>query len=167
MVEKIPYSIASLKNLKLKSEDILSGDYDSEIIARLHKVIDIESPITEELLCKRVLNSFSLLKMGNKLNKKFSSLLPEINKEKTKENNTTIYWRDRSECNYFRATSEKIRYSYQIPLSEAINVILFSKQNDITKDNKLLDDFAKNLEYKRKGRAIVNLFNKAKCALNN
>ena len=71
------------------------------------------------------------------------------------------------ECSlFFRPTAEnpeEIRYSYQIPVEEALNVITYIFEQTGRKfiKKELLCEFSNQLEYQRKGSQVVSLFNKA------
>ena len=71
-----------------------------------------------------------------------------------------------SAVTFFRPTPdnpEEIRYSYQIPVEEALNAIIYIFETRGRKFLKkdLLSEFSKELEYQRKGSQVVSLFNKA------
>lgn len=160
MKEKKPYSITELEELALTPEQILSGAFDDEIRQRMMEVIGNESPIQEDLLEKRVLNSLSLQKLGSRLEPHFAALLEALPARKTEEAGRTIYWRDDAEADYFRPCTSEMRYSYQIPPSEALNAIIQVLENENRKlpKNELLALFASNMEYQRKGSQVTALF---------
>ena len=72
-MEKREYIITELEKINLTPEQILSHTFDDEIKNRLSKVVEVEYPITINLLFKRVLNSLGLEKLGSRLDEYFNN----------------------------------------------------------------------------------------------
>lgn len=164
MIEKREYLITPLEKLILSPEDLISHTFDEEIKERMIKVNQIEGPICEHLLFKRVLNSFSLEKLGSRLEPLFISLISTLSLPNYLENNEKIYYPSNVILSsFFRPSSERERYSYQIPISEAAAVIVYILENSNKSfyKGKLLDSFAFELNYQRKGAQVVKLFESA------
>ena len=161
MIEKREYIVTPLEKIKLSPDDLLSHQFDEEIKERMLKVNQIEGPICEHLLFKRVLNSFSLEKLGSRLEPLFLSLISTLSINNYLEDNEKIYYPSNIILSsFFRPCSEKERYSYQIPYSEAAAVIVYILENSNKSfyKGKLLDSFAFELNYQRKGAQVVKLF---------
>ena len=115
----------------------------------------------EQLLFKRVLNSFSIERLGSRLEPLFSSLISTLSLPYYLEDNEKVYYPDNIILStFFRPCSEKERYSYQIPISEAAAAIVYILEisNKSFCKGKLLDCFAFELNYQRKGAQVVKLF---------
>lgn len=169
MIEKRAYEKASLEVMEIDSEEFLKGEYGEDAKAKILRIIEIEAPITESLLAKRLINSYGIKRLGSSLSDYFSSLIKELEEEgKLKMEavaGENVFHKD-DDSSYFRPTPEdpeEIRYSYQIPVSEALNVITYILETTGKKYTKkaLLVEFSKELEYQRKGSQVVSLFNKA------
>lgn len=163
MHEKKAYEKTILEERCVKAEDILSGALDEEIRSRFLQVIEKESPIVEALLCKRMLNSLSIAKMGCRLEEHLRPLLSALPVRTTIEGGNRVYWKDDNAISYFRTSSSELRYSYQIPVSEAVNAILLALENCDHKmgRSELIQAFAENLDYQKKGSQVQLLFTQA------
>ena len=70
------------------------------------------------------------------------------------------YPNENAKCNYFRPSVEGARYSYQIPIIEGVNCIIYilERSNKSFYKTELLNQFAKEFDYERKGSQVVQLF---------
>ncbi len=164
-MRKTNYSVAKLTPRNVESTTLLSGVLDEEIKIRMNTVIMAESPVKESLIYKRVINSFGLKKLGSRLSPHFKALLNEIENQysRVKEGNERVFFSGPCEIDYFRATPDaRIRYSYQIPNSEAINALLYVIENEGTSDKEELSKaFSEALGYKKQGAKVKALFDTA------
>ncbi len=170
MVEKRAYQKAELEPLAVDSEEFLKGDYTEDAKERILKIIETEAPITLALLSKRLINSYGIKRLGSSLDEYFNSVLIKELEDENKVR-TEIYAGEKVFFNsdaskFFRPTPddpEEIRYSYQIPVPEAINAIeyIFQERGKKYSKKDLLSEFSKELEYQRKGSQVVALFKKA------
>ena len=81
MIEKRAYVKAEFEPIEVDSEDFLKGAYREEAKERILKIIEVEAPITDALLSKRLINSFSIKRLGSSLAEYYESLIKEL-KEK-------------------------------------------------------------------------------------
>ena len=160
MYEKRAYEVCQLEPLSPILPEIYSGDLDDEIRSRLYKVIEVESPIEESLLVKRVLNSLSYTKCGHCLEECFRDLLDSLTAIKTKEGERTIYWKDDKGIDYYRVAPSEVRFSYQIPPSEAINAALatIKGRSRFFSKNQLFEVIIKNLGFTKSGSQLWQLY---------
>ena len=170
MIEKRAYERAELETIPVISDDFLKGDYKEEAKSRILKIIETEAPITESLLSKRLINSFSIKRLGSSLAEYFENALLKELEEEGKLDECIVagekVFHNGKDLSFFRPTPDdpdEIRYSYQIPVEEALNAIIYifetTGKKFLKKD--LLSEFSKELEYQRKGSQVVMLFNKA------
>ena len=160
-MEKREYKETILEQLTLKPEQILSHEYDDEIKERFNKVVLTEWPIMDHLLFKRVLNSLGLEKLGSRLEPYFVSLVESTNLICKIEMDMKVYYPDENvRCNFFRPCDEILRYSYQIPPIEGVNCIVnILKQSEKSLyKSQLLNLFAKEFGYERKGSQVIKFF---------
>lgn len=163
MIEKKPYQKTELATLKKESEDLLSSLYDEEIKTRMMRTIEVEGPIRRSLLYKRVLNSFSLVKVGSRLLSLFDRLSSEIEVLITEDYDGESIFHNGEREDFFRPSPNACdRYSYQIPSSEAASCILYILENSekpsMTK-SQLYREFIKEMGWEKSGRAIEEIFN--------
>lgn len=164
-MEKKEYTVAELENKTLTTDDVLSGAFDEDIKERMNRVIAVEAPIKESLLIKRVLNSLSIYKNGSRIDNHLAPILLSLNfNTSLDKDGERVYHTGKNE-DYFRPTADSaVRYSYQIPSSEAANAILYilenGDKNSYTK-SELYRLFLSQMEYLKSGERIVELYNAA------
>ena len=163
MYERRPYEICSLEGCEITAEELVSGSRNDEIAARIRSIIDAESPIQRPLLLKRLINSIGLQKVGSLMEEYFDRLLPSLDLLETVEAGIQVYWKEGQQLDFFRFSKSDYRYSYQIPVSEAVLALLevLSLQEKTMTRKALLEAFSSQLGYLKKGRQVVALFDEA------
>ncbi len=161
MIEKREYRIAELEMLPATPDMITSGSLDDEIARRMSAVIEAEAPIREALLFKRVIYSLSMKKVGARIEPVFRCIAQSLPYEKTEEEGELVF--HNGDESFFRTSIDSDRYSYQIPIDEAVNCILFilERENRIITKSELKRLFQKELGYEKLGAKIEKLFNAA------
>ena len=108
-------SYDELKKLWAASDDIVRKSiemlrvhsFDDEIKNRLSKVVEVEYPITINLLFKRVLNSLGLEKLGSRLDEYFNNIVKETNLFFIFLIVNIVYYTNvGAKCDYFRCSVE-------------------------------------------------------------
>ena len=100
MIEKRAYERAELETIPVISDDFLKGDYKEEAKSRILKIIETEAPITESLLSKRLINSFSIKRLGSSLAEYFeNALLKELEDNTFYLKDEPVVW-ECSKCGY-------------------------------------------------------------------
>ena len=125
-VEKIgePYLYANLPFSRYPSEGFLYYDYKAFILDQLSNVIQFETPISRSLLCKRVLNSWGISRLGSRIDAYFDELLREVDCLQTTEGGVHCFWMNEEQMNayiQFRPVSE--RNAVDLPPREIANGI--------------------------------------------
>ena len=162
MIEKRKYRTAELPVIETEPEAIISGAMDDEIRSRMERTVEAEGPILEPLLFKRVINSMSLKKVGSRIEPVFSRIASSLNCTITEEDGMKVFHNGQEE-NFFRTAEESDRYSYQIPLSEAIRCIQYiisGTERSLTKKELALR-FRDEFGYERMGAQVDLLFMRA------
>ncbi len=164
-MEKKDYTVTELEVKEVDASSFVSGEYDSDILGRMRKIILTEAPIREALLFKRTLNSYSLYKNGSRLNEYLLSLVQSLDCTVTTESDGERVYHRENDDSYFRPTpNAEVRYSYQIPHGEAANAVLYilgkSEKSSYTK-SELLRLFISELGYLKSGDKIEALFDAA------
>ncbi len=164
-MERKDYKVTAFDETAQTSEDLISGAFNDDILARMEKIIDTEGPVKESLLFKRLLNSYGLFRDGSKLNALLTSLSGCIETPVTTDGDREkVYHTGRNE-DYFRPTPlPKDRYSYQIPHEEAANCILYILENgekNSYRKGELYRLFISEMGYLKSGDQISVLFNSA------
>ena len=162
MIEKRGYTIADLPQTEATAEMIIQHLLDDEIRNRMIETIEAEGPIMRPLLYKRVITSFSLKKVGSRIEPVFDEIASSLQYHVTSDAGETVYHNGKDE-NFFRTAPLSERYSYQIPTEEAamcINYILENENRIITK-SELMILFRNELGYERIGAQVDALFQRA------
>ena len=163
MAERKEYTIADLGITAAAPEEIISGSMDEEIRKRMLTVIEAEAPILESLLYKRVIASFSLRKVGSRILPVFEAAASALPVTITDDNGERVFHRDGEEDCYRPTPDAAVRYSYQIPSSEAaccIRCILERENRTLTK-SELQRLFREEMGYDRMGAQVEALFRRA------
>ena len=162
MIEKRKYRIAELTEIKTDPEAIISGAMDEEIRNRMMITIETEGPILEPLLFKRVINSMSLKKVGSRIEPVFRRIASSLSCTMTTEDGSCVFHNGKEE-NFFRTAEDSDRYSYQIPISEAVKCLqyIISKTAHSMTKKELGNRFRDELGYERMGSQVDILFTKA------
>ena len=162
MIEKRSYSAVELPQTEATAEMIIARSLDGEIRERMMRTVEAEGPIMRPLLFKRVIASFSLKKVGSRIEPVFKEIAASLPFQVTMDDGEEVYHSGCDE-NFFRTSPESDRYSYQIPTGEAamcINYILDREGRIITK-SELAVLFRKELGYDRLGSQVDALFRRA------
>ena len=162
MIEKRGYTIADLPQTEATAEMIIQHLLDDEIRNRMIETIEAEGPIMRPLLYKRVITSFSLKKVGSRIEPVFDEIASSLQYQVTSDAGETVYHNGKDE-NFFRTAPLSERYSYQIPLSEAVHClqyIISGSERSLTK-KELAIRFRDELGYERMGAQVDNLFIRA------
>ncbi|MDE5567423.1 MAG: DUF3320 domain-containing protein, partial [Muribaculaceae bacterium] len=151
-----PYTQAKLSLQTVSSDDFISGRYDRKAIDKIHKVIEAEAPISKNLLCKRVLNSFGITRTGARLNAYMDYLLAQSNVNTTGLK-TVFYWsKDENPDTYDIYRPDSGRDALDIPPQEISAAVcqLLEEQGALF-DESLPREIARVFNFTRMGDNVV------------
>lgn len=164
MVEKKDYLPTPVEKCNVELDFFLSGSMNEQIRERMSLIIDSEAPITRSLLFKRLINSYGFLKVGSRIAEMLESIAATLQEETSMENGEVVYHKA-DDDNYFRVSGtneDDFRFSYQIPLSESRNVVIYvlslpeNSRGMLKKE--LFSAFIRELGYTRRGSQLEKLF---------
>lgn len=96
-----PYTESKLKEENLSPDDFASGLFNLKILDKIAKVIESEAPVSKSLLCKRVVNSFGITRMGPRITAHIDRLLRQANHRTSGSADAIFYWtQDQNPENY-------------------------------------------------------------------
>ena len=97
-IAAIPNRMYDVCNLDIvlsnSSEDFLQFGNAQKIKNQINQVLEIEAPITRNLLAKRVLAAWGISKLGARINAQLERLLSESELTQTGQNNDIVFWKN-------------------------------------------------------------------------
>lgn len=164
-MDRKDYIVTELEERCMDTAAFLSNAIDDDIVERMKKIIMTEAPIRESLLYKRTLNSYSIYKNGSRINEKLEGLRKKLGGNVSVDYDGEIVYHRDGDNTYFRPTPlSSVRYSYQIPSSEAANAVLYILETgtkaSYTK-SELFRLFLSEMGYLKSGDRLDELFNAA------
>lgn len=159
--DQLDYEIAVLELVRTSSsDDFMQYSNRHKILSQLKEVIEKESPISKNLLIKRVLAAWGISRAGSRLNAQFEILLPELNLKKSSTNGITFYWHkehDPLSFNWYRVPKNLLykREAEDLPKEEVANAVraVLINQISLTK-NELMRETAKLFGFSRTGSNV-------------
>ena len=124
------YQSTNLPVSYLSADDYIDPYWGNhiEVKKRVLVVLETESPISESLLTRRVVQSFSIARSGSRIQQYMASVYKEMNLRYTVQNGEKFFWKNTQDSHSytgFRAngTGENRRDSKDIPIQEAANAV--------------------------------------------
>lgn len=102
-----PYKEAQLKQLTTLSSYITDENNADEIKQRLSAIIKAEQPISKDVLIKKLLNSYGIIRTGSRINAQIEEILQKIDCKTEEHNNMVFYGEADNACSSYR-TEENI-----------------------------------------------------------
>ena len=162
------YTAAQLNVVSMSSDDFMARKNATELKKRALEVIKCEAPITENLLTKRLLNSYSITRVGTRVQAYLDEFYAKLGLKTTKQSDSqVIYWDTKQDPdNYtdFRVgkTDNDKRDSKDIPIIEATNAVIKIVTDNIALSQEDLNKLAaKQLGFARLGTNVTTLVDAA------
>lgn len=139
------------------SDDFFEYSVKSKIIEQIKQIMEVEAPISHNLLSKRLLKSWGISRLGIRLNRYLSELYLRLELQKTKQNNICFYWlkeQDPTQWNTFRVPVEADpkRNADELPKEEVFCAIIDVLINQISlPEEELIREVARLFGYTRIG----------------
>lgn len=151
-----PYQIAELEYTPVTSDDFAQGYYDSQVMDKIRSVIKMEAPISRTLLCKRVLNSFAIARMGTRLAAHMNFLLKRMNLRTTGKESLFFWNEDQYPESYNIYRPESKREALDIaPEEVAVAVCRILEEQGALLEVDLIRETAHQFNYTRLGDNIM------------
>ena len=118
----------------VKSSDVF---FDKEnkalILKQIKEVMEVEAPISRSLLCKRILSSWSISRLGQKLDLYLDILLSESGYYKTSDDNLIFYWLDEQQYRQYNIYRTGFgRDAADLPPEEVANAVRQILEDEIS-----------------------------------
>jgi superfamily I DNA and/or RNA helicase len=154
------YVVMKLPVENISSDVFCLPEYTQNILDKIAKVIDTEGPISRSLLSKRILQSYSIARMGSRLEKRFDGLLRKVHYPTTTHRRMKYYWPMEivpSSYKVFRVSENESerRNVEDLPPEEVACAVRYILQNQLSmsKDD-LVREASKILGYARAGTTV-------------
>ena len=168
-VEKKPvtvYRAAQLPGSYMSPDDFITPTYRhrNDVAQRVMTVLDIEGPISEPLLTRRVVQSYSIARAGSRIQQFMSSIYKSMNMNFTTQGGDRFFWKPTQNPHTyteFRANGEgdSKRDAKEIPVQEAANAVCRALEDQFSLPQEDLIRAAANLMgISRIGTAVNALF---------
>lgn len=151
-----PYQIADLEYTPVAPGDFAQGYYDAQALEKIRIIVATEAPISKALLCKRVLNSFAIARMGTRLAAHMDLLL-ERSQFKTTGKEVFFYWNEIQNSqlyNTYRPDSKREALDIA-PEEIAAAVCHILEEQGALSEEDLLREVARRFNYMRMGDNVV------------
>ncbi len=156
------YQVCGLEPEPISPDDLVSGMYDHNARNRISAVVASEAPISKRLLCKRVLNSFGIARMGTRLAVYMDRMLSESGLPVTGSDSPFYWHKDTNPEAYdvYRPVSD--REAIDIA-PEEISVALchiLDEQGSLPEED-LMREVANSFNYSRLGDKVIASISRA------
>ena len=118
------YTQAALPLAWSTSEDFIQPAYQAYVMEQIAEVINVEAPISRQLLCKRVLSAWGIARLGQRLDAHFELLFRHMSLYTTIHDRAKFFWKSKEQMedySTFRPVSG--RDAMDLPPEEIANGI--------------------------------------------
>ncbi len=161
------YAPTRLRGSNVEPESLMQPRYEAKLRRKLAAVLDQEAPISQNLLLRRVLQSYGISRSGTRLQAHMTDLLSSMDLLTTTFEDRVFYWnpdQDPTAYTQFRVSDgeENRRDAKDVPIQEAANAVchVLSEQIGMTRED-LIREAAKAMGYARLGTNVTALFSAA------
>ena len=142
------------------SEEFLYPSNRWKIIDQIKKVLEVEAPVSKDLLCKRVLSAWGISRNGARLNSYLENLFSGLDMRKTGNSDNVFFWKPEqhpSAYTLYRYTENENdkRNADDIPKEEIANAVkqILKEQISLSKGD-LIRETAKLFGFSKVGNNV-------------
>ena len=151
------YELANLPYAEMKADEFINL-HDSYILGHCRSVLEVEAPIAESLLVKRILASFGITRASSRVSSKVITAVRSLNVSPIRELSSYVYYNGLPEdYKVFRISESKEakRDAKELPMIEVMNAAqtVLEQQYGLP-ENDLIKETAKLLGYARLGSYV-------------
>lgn len=130
---KVPYVYTQLAYSGYLPENFMMPEYKHIVLKEIEEVMQTEAPISRALLCKRVLNTWGISRLGQRLDYYFETLFVSLPYYRVKHDGIAFFWNNKEQCdNYELYRPLSIRDAVDLPPEEVANGIKQILQEQIS-----------------------------------
>ncbi len=119
------YIAANLPIRSSESSLFSQGEYSAYVIADIRSILNVEAPISRQLLVRRLLGNYGINRTGTRINAYLTQIFKEMNLVTSGDGDNMFFWKDENQlCNYssFREACE--REALDIAPEEVVQAVL-------------------------------------------
>lgn len=154
----VDYVICHLETVRTKSSDeFLLPQNQMLINSQILKVLSVESPISKNLICRRILSAWNISRMGSRVTSHFQQLFANAGIKAVSSGGNEFFWKNPELISHYKeyripvSDAEK-REAEDIPPQEVSNAIREVLRNQISlTQNDLVRETAKLFGFARTG----------------
>ena len=154
------YHIAQLPARYLSSEEYLLPEHSPMLKRLFAQVLEVEAPISEGMLTRRVLQSLGIARAGSRIQAYTAMLLRDMQVRSTIQDGQCFYWESAQTPEAYQGfrVSDGIRDAKDVPVQEAANAVcqVLTEQIGLPRAD-LIRETAKLLGYTRSGNVVVSM----------
>lgn len=162
----LSYQAAELPLEQMNANDFITSAprHRRKVIQKVSAVLSVESPISESLLTRRVVQSYSIARSGKRIQQFMEEIYASLSLQQTTQAGERIFWaksQDPRSYDQFRANGEGEckRSAKDIPVQEAANAVCRALKEQFSLPQEDLIRSAANLMgFSRIGPAVKVLF---------
>jgi hypothetical protein len=118
------YTQTIILPMQITSEDLMQPNRERQIIEQISEVINLEAPISRQLLCKRILNAYGIARLGQRLDSYFEMLFSRMSFYKIIHEGVMFFWKGYEQMqNYAIFRPDSDRDATDLPPEEVANGI--------------------------------------------
>lgn len=155
-----PYRVCFLKLAPLKDiEEFFWATMEYKIREQAEQILETESPISRDLLCKRILTACGITRLGNRIDAHFERIFKKMQILETRQDNNIIFWKGNTPETYkaYRIAQKESdkRDADDLPANEVANAVFEILRNQISLPyDSLIRETARILGYSRIGANV-------------
>ncbi len=119
-----PYRFVTLKQVSYPAEDFFRTEHNSLIQQQIKQIMSSEAPLSRSLLYKKILSTWNISRLGQRLETHLDMIISELPFFKTQHDGTVFYWLNEEQYKSFdtyRTMSE--RDAADLPPEEVANAV--------------------------------------------
>lgn len=152
-----PYTVCALRREEISPDELVAGHYDSHILQKILDVVDAEAPVSRQLLCRRVISSLGIARMGARLAVFMDYMLQSAGLTVSGSADSPFYWRrgeNPADLRTYRPVSEREALDIA-PEEVAVAACRILEDQGAMAPDSLLRECAHAFGYTRMGDNVV------------
>lgn len=126
------YQATVLQSVDYSSEEFFHSEHRVLIMKQIREVMEMEAPISRNLLCKRVLSAWNISRLGQRLDGYFEELLALTSYYSSQNEGSTFYWLNEEQYLHYDEYRTGVRDAADISSEEVANGMRYILSDEIS-----------------------------------